>query len=212
MRAIFLDRDGVICENRPDHVKSWNEFQFIPGALAGLAQLAGGDFAVVVITNQAIINRGLVSAGAIAEIHARMLGAVRRTGGRIDRIIICPHRADENCDCRKPRPGMLLRAAAEMHIDLGQSYVIGDALTDMQAGLSAGSKCLMVLTGRGIEQAMTAPQELSVNFQRAYDLKHAIDTILRIESMKAGRLVTAPLNRRTPTRPLVARALAAPLT
>jgi D-glycero-D-manno-heptose 1,7-bisphosphate phosphatase len=212
VRALFLDRDGVICENRSDHVKAWDEFHFIPGVLAGLAQLAGTDFAVVVVTNQAIINRGEMTPGALDDIHTRMLGTVRRTGGRIDRVLVCPHRPDEHCDCRKPQPGMLLRAAAEMNIDLTQSYLIGDALTDMQAGLSAGCKCLMVLTGRGIEQAMAAPQELSIHFQRAYDLKHAIDTVLRMESMKAGRIVTAPLNRRIPTRPLSLPALATPLS
>jgi len=116
VRAIFLDRDGVICENRPDHVKSWDEFRFLPGALAGLAQLFGSEFAKVVVTNQAVINRGIVSASALNDIHARMLAEVERTGGHIDRVMICPHRPDENCVCRKPRPGMIFQAAAEMGI------------------------------------------------------------------------------------------------
>ncbi|HEY4690081.1 MAG TPA: HAD family hydrolase, partial [Anaerolineae bacterium] len=153
MRAIFLDRDGVICENRSDHVKSWNEFHFLPNALSGLAQLARTDFASIVVTNQAVINRGLVPASVIAGIHQHMLNQVQRAGGRIDHVMVCPHRTDEFCACRKPQPGLLLRAAAEMNIDLAQSYLIGDAVTDIQAGLAVGCTCFMVMTGRGTKQA-----------------------------------------------------------
>ena len=198
MRALFLDRDGVICENRADHVKSWAEFQFIPGALWALQQLAGTDFAVVVTTNQAIINRGLVLPETVTDIHARMMTAVRRVGARIDRVLVCPHRPDEACQCRKPMPGMLFQAAAEMGIDLRQSYMIGDAVTDIQAGLAAGCKCTLVLTGRGMQQVRTAVQDASLSFQRAFDLKHAVDTILRLESVKANR----PSAPRAITRPL----------
>lgn len=153
MRAIFLDRDGVICENRPDHVKSWSEFQFLPGALGALRRLAQAPLAIVVVTNQAIIRRGIVPASVVEEIHERMAWHVRRAGGRLDAIYYCPHRPDEGCSCRKPQPGLLLRAARDLGLELGRSYLIGDALTDIEAARAAGCQPLLVRTGRGAIQA-----------------------------------------------------------
>ena len=198
MRALFLDRDGVICENREDHVKSWAEFQFIPGALWALRQIAGTDLAVVVVTNQAGINRGHINPETVTDIHMQLMTVVRRVGARIDRILVCPHRPDEACSCRKPRPGMLLQAASEMGIELRQSYVIGDAVTDIQAGLAAGCKCTLVLTGRGMQQVKIAGQDASLKFERAFDLKHAVETILHLESVRVSR----PAASRAITRPL----------
>jgi len=153
MRAIFLDRDGVICENRPDHVKSWSEFQFLPAALPALRRLAQAPLAIIVITNQAIIRRGIVPASAVEEIHERMAWHVRRAGGRLDVIYYCPHRPDEGCSCRKPQPGLLLQAARDLGLELGRSYLIGDALTDIEAARAAGCQPLLVRTGRGAAQA-----------------------------------------------------------
>src|SRR5688572_17665342 len=127
MHAIFLDRDGVICENRTDHVKSWQEFQFIPGAKSSLVALSKLGLPIVVVTNQAAINRGLASARVVEEIHNQMVAEVEAEGGRIDRVIYCPHRPDEACNCRKPEPGMLLEAAHDLELDLTRSYMIGDA-------------------------------------------------------------------------------------
>jgi D-glycero-D-manno-heptose 1,7-bisphosphate phosphatase len=185
MRAIFVDRDGVICENRCDHVKSWEEFRFLPNVLSSLKRLSKTDFAIVLITNQAIINRGIVAADAVNKIHARMLRDVRRAGGRIDRIMVCPHRDDERCGCRKPEPGLVLKAAAQLGIDLRQSYLIGDAVTDIQAGMACGLKNYMVLTGRGLKQSETAMRDTRLNFQFAHDLQHAVDMILNPNSVPA---------------------------
>jgi D-glycero-D-manno-heptose 1,7-bisphosphate phosphatase len=187
VRAIFLDRDGVICENRPDHVKSWNEFRFLPGVLSSLAQLANTDFATVVITNQAIINRGIVPAEAVSDIHAHMLSAVRRSGGRIDRVMVCPHRANERCACRKPQPGLLLQSASEMGIDLSRSYLVGDAASDVQAGLAVGCRCFMVLTGRGMKQSAAAVTKTQAEFRFARDLQHAVEIILHLEASRTDR-------------------------
>lgn len=207
MRAIFLDRDGVICENRPDHVKSWAEFRFLPGALHSLTQLARTGFATIVITNQAIINRGLVPASAVNDIHGRMLSDVRRVGGRIDRVMVCPHRADEVCDCRKPAPGLIRQAAAEMGIDLAHSYMIGDALTDVQAGQAAGCQTFMVMTGRGAGQLTLARSSGQNGFRVARDLQHAVDSILRLEAVRATRSIPTQPLRRSITGPLVRPAL-----
>ena len=151
-RAIFIDRDGVICRNRNDHVKSWEEFVFLRGALEALARLARLDLFIVVVTNQAIINRGIVPVDAIEDIHARMVRAVEAAGGRIDQVVYCPHRPDEHCDCRKPQPGMLLKAANDLRLDLSRSYFVGDAEADMLAGQAVGCHRYLVLTGRGRQQ------------------------------------------------------------
>src|SRR5262245_42634607 len=127
MRAIFLDRDGVICENRSDHVKSWAEFKFLPGAKNGLATLSRLGLPIIVVTNQAVIGRGIISADVVEDIHQRMLAEITAWGGRIDRVIYCPHRPEDECLCRKPKPGMLLQAAQELNLDLSQSYLVGDA-------------------------------------------------------------------------------------
>lgn len=147
--AIFLDRDGVLNENRDDHVKCWSEFKFLSGSLAALSILAKLPYPIITVTNQAIINRGIVSANTVEDIHQRMLDEVTRTSGRIDGIYYCPHSAEETCDCRKPEPGLLLRAAEDLELDLSRSVFVGDATSDILAGHRAGCATVLVLTGRG---------------------------------------------------------------
>lgn len=181
MRAIFLDRDGVICKNRTDHVKSWDEFQFLPGAKQALVELSRLDLPIIVVTNQAAINRGLVSAQTVADIHSRMAAEVAAAGGRIDRVFFCPHRPDEDCLCRKPRPGLLLQAAKEMGVQLAGSYMVGDAATDLLAGSRTGAATFLVLTGRGLRQVIPAFQVMSHPFKIVRDLSDAVMHILDAE-------------------------------
>ena len=147
MRGILLDRDGVINRERSDYVKHWDEFEFLPGALEALRRLTTLDWPILVITNQSAIGRGLVTEGAVADIHQRMITAVAAAGGRIDDVFVCPHRPDAGCACRKPRPGLLHRAAREFQLDLARCYLVGDAPTDLEAARSAGCQPIMVLTG-----------------------------------------------------------------
>lgn len=151
-RDIFLDRDGVINENRADYVKSWQEFCFLPGALEALRLLTHSRYRIFIVTNQAAVNRGLLSRVTLEEMHCRMERSAAAHGARIAGLRYCPHREDEACTCRKPRPGMLLSLADEHQIDLGQAYFIGDAITDLVAGHAAGCRTILVLTGRGREQ------------------------------------------------------------
>jgi D-glycero-D-manno-heptose 1,7-bisphosphate phosphatase len=181
MRAVFLDRDGVICRNRPDHVKNWNEFVFLAGAREGLARLAALDIPIVVVTNQAAINRGMVSAETVDEIHRRMVDGIEAAGGRIDRVYFCPHRPDEGCGCRKPQPGMLKQAAADLGIELKGSYLVGDARTDIQAGLAVDCIPFLVLTGRGLRQAPQALLEGLGRLRVVRDLSVAVTSILQAE-------------------------------
>lgn len=187
-RAVFIDRDGVICRNRKDHVKSWEEFVFLPGARDALVRLNRSDFLVIVITNQAIINRGIVSVEVVEDIHRRMVQEVEAAGGRIDRVLYCPHRPDENCGCRKPQPGLLVRAAQEMGIDLSSSWLIGDAWSDMVAARRAGCQRCMVLTGRGRRELIRCWRMGEQGFRVALNLDHAIHALLQRE----------PIARRVP--------------
>ena len=107
-RAVFLDRDGVININRPDYIKSWEEFEFLPGVLPALAHLNRLGWPVVVVSNQSVIGRGLASQQVVDDIHVRMLAKILQSRGRLDRIFYCPHHPNENCSCRKPKPGLLI--------------------------------------------------------------------------------------------------------
>ena len=146
--AIFLDRDGVINENLPDHVCSWADFQFLPGVLDALRALAA-HAPLFIVTNQGAIGRQLVSREGVEEIHRLMLSEIRAAGGEIAEILYCPHAPEARCQCRKPEPGMLLDAAGRFDLDLRRSVFIGDALTDILAGRRAGCRTILVHTGRG---------------------------------------------------------------
>jgi D-glycero-D-manno-heptose 1,7-bisphosphate phosphatase len=192
-RAVFIDRDGVICRNRDDYVKSWEEFVFLRGALKALARLAHLELHIIVITNQSIINRRMVSVDVVEEIHARMVRAVETVGGRIDRVMVCPHRPDEHCACRKPQPGLLLAAAEELDLDLSQSYLIGDAESDMQAGRAVGCRRYLALTGRGWRQLIRCWLHGERGFAVVPNLGAAVSAIVRREDGVGRRF--APLVR-----------------
>lgn len=181
MKAVFLDRDGVINVNRRDHVKSWEEFQFLPGSLNSVSILTRTGLPIFVITNQAIINRRIVSRAAVDEIHQRMCQEVARHGGQIQGVIYCPHKPEELCDCRKPRTGLLHRTAQDFGLDLEQSYVVGDALSDIAAGLSAGCQSVLVLSGRGWRQLLSRGALSYRGYHIALDLSAAVKWIVRRE-------------------------------
>jgi D-glycero-D-manno-heptose 1,7-bisphosphate phosphatase len=172
--AVFLDRDGVINRDRPDYVKSWEEFEFLPGVLEAFRVLASGPHQVVVVSNQSGIGRGLVGRGTVDEIHAHMTEAVRRSGGRIDAVYYCPHRPDEDCPCRKPRPGLILRAARELDIDLAASWLVGDDLRDLETAEAAGVRPVLVRTGHGRDLTETRLVRVSYPFDVFEDLLEAV--------------------------------------
>jgi D-glycero-D-manno-heptose 1,7-bisphosphate phosphatase len=177
--TIFIDRDGVINENRPDYVKSWEEYCFLPGAREAIAQLTRAGHRVIVCSNQAAIARGLVSVETVEAIHQRMSEEVAVAGGVIEKVYYCPHPRDGHCCCRKPRPGMLLRARDELGVDLNDAVFIGDSITDVRAGLAAGVRPILVLTGLGVEQLRDHYQEANGPFHIALNLQHAVELILQ---------------------------------
>ena len=145
-RSVFLDRDGILNRDSPQYIKSWGEFEWLPGALDSVVKLSSLDVKIIVITNQGAIGRGLTTRQAVDQLHENLVADVESYGGRIDAVYICPHRPSDVCDCRKPAPGLLLRAAREHGIDLQGSVMIGDHATDMEAAAAAG--CGGVLVGR----------------------------------------------------------------
>ncbi len=175
--AIFLDRDGVINENSSEHVKSWSEFRFIPGALESIRRLTNTGMPIFVVTNQAAVNRGLLSVEELNDIHQRMQQAIHQMGGHITQIYHCPHDNHEKCNCRKPAPGMLLQAAREHGIDLSQSFFIGDAWTDIAAGVSVGAHTILLMTGRGRWNFIPSWDRFGLNFAAACDLADAAGMI-----------------------------------
>lgn len=147
-QTVFVDRDGVINANRAGHVRSWSEVEFLPGALDGLALLRRSGFDVVVVTNQAIVNRGEAPHAAVEAIHARMVVEIERHGGAVRAVQVCPHRPEEGCGCRKPAPGLLLDAAARLGIRLSDAILIGDHEHDLEAARRANCSSILVLSGR----------------------------------------------------------------
>jgi D-glycero-D-manno-heptose 1,7-bisphosphate phosphatase len=134
---------------------------------------------VFVITNQAIINRGMVSREVVDAVNRWMVKEIERCGGRVSAVAYCPHRSDERCACRKPQPGLILGLARGHGLDLHEAVVIGDALTDLEAGATAGCETILVLTGRGREQLAMATADGLHGFLVADDLRQATELILR---------------------------------
>nr|HID57653.1 D-glycero-beta-D-manno-heptose 1,7-bisphosphate 7-phosphatase [Desulfobacterales bacterium] len=150
MKVIFLDRDGVINRDRPDHVKAWSEFEFLPGSLEAIRLLSNNGYSIILITNQSAVNRRLITEKGLAIIHERMIRRIEETGGRIEAIYFCPHTPDQGCECRKPKPGLIYKAQADYKLDLSKTCMIGDSLKDIECGWKAGcGKTVLVRTGKG---------------------------------------------------------------
>jgi D-glycero-D-manno-heptose 1,7-bisphosphate phosphatase len=163
VQAIFIDRDGVInCRRPDDYVLEWSQFIFVPGMRAALKQLASLGLPMIVISNQAAVGKGLLDAARLEEITRQMQQALLSDGTPLAAAYYCIHRSDENCPCRKPKPGLLVRAAADFHIDLRRSIFIGDSDTDAQAAHAAGCRPVLFSPRRkGAASALETPQEVS---------------------------------------------------
>ena len=157
-KAIFLDRDGVINKNREDYVKNWEEFIFLPSVLEAIKILTQQKFLIFIITNQSCIGRGIISKEDLEVIHKKMLEKIVNAEGKITKIYYCPHKPEDNCDCRKPKPGMFLKAAQEFDIDLTETYFIGDNITDALAAKNAGCKFIFVETGKNTKDDLKSYQ------------------------------------------------------
>ena len=151
MKLVILDRDGTINHDSDHYIKSLEEWRPIRGSLEAIAKLTQAGYRIVVATNQSGIARGLFSTRTLFDIHDGLQRAAVQAGGRIDAFFFCPHKADDACQCRKPQPGMLLEVARRFNVALGDTYMVGDALRDVQAAAAAGARPVLVLTGKGLK-------------------------------------------------------------
>ena len=147
--AVFLDRDGVI--NIPPvkkrYITRWEEFRFLPGALSALKKLRKGGRKIIVISNQAGVERGIFPRARLQEITRNMRAAIRKRGGKLDAVYYCTHTPERKCGCRKPKPRMLRKAARRFSLDLKRSVFVGDNATDVATGRAAGCRTVLVLSG-----------------------------------------------------------------
>ena len=150
-RIIILDRDGVINHDSPDYIKSPEEWLPIDGSLAAIAEMNRLGYLVFVATNQSGIGRNLFSLATLQQIHQKMESAVQAAGGRLSGIYFCPHRPDANCECRKPRPGLIRQIEQFPGVSVAGQYFVGDSTKDIQAARAAGCTPALVLTGHGNE-------------------------------------------------------------
>ena len=158
--TVFLDRDGVINKDSADYIKHPSEFEFIPDSAEAVARLTRNGFRVILITNQSVIGRKMADPETLDAIFNKLKAGVAQAGGRIDDIFFCPHTPEENCDCRKPKPKMILDAAAKHGIDLSRSVMVGDSAKDIECAINAGcAATVLVQTGNGVQARVVLDQK-----------------------------------------------------
>lgn len=159
-RLVILDRDGVINRDSREFVKNADEWVPLPGSIGAIAELSRAGYTVAVASNQSGLARGLFDRNALRAMHRKLRRLVAAEGGRVDRIVVCPHGPDEHCQCRKPKPGLLRRLARHYETTLEDVPVVGDSLRDLQAAAAAGAKPVLVRTGNGETTASRLPDNL----------------------------------------------------
>lgn len=157
---VILDRDGVINKDSAEFVKSADEWRPLPGSISAIARLSRAGYTVAVASNQSGLARGLLDRNALRSMHRKLRRLVAAEGGRVDRIVVCPHGPDDGCACRKPLPGLLNRLARHYDTSLSGVPMVGDSLRDLQAAASAGATPILVRTGHGIETSRQLPDDL----------------------------------------------------
>ena len=168
-KHVLLDRDGVINHDSGDFITSADEWLPIDKSLAAIALLHNKGYQVVVITNQSGVGRGLYSDAILTDMHLKMTQLTAAVGGKISHIYYCPHLPDAGCDCRKPKPGMLLQFSKDAGIALDDIYFVGDSLRDIEAGIAAGAKPVLVKTGNGTKTLAANPDLNIPTFENLYD-------------------------------------------
>ncbi len=192
-RAVFLDRDGTICEE-VGYLSDIGRLSVFPGAADAIARLNRFDIKVVVITNQSGVARGYFPESFIEKVHARLIEELARGDARLDGIYFCPHHPEgsveryrRECECRKPGIGLLERAALEHNLDLASSFVVGDKYLDVETGFRAGTRSILVLTGYGRDLYSSRSWPRQPDYV-AEDLAQAVDWIIcQVERDTHGR-------------------------
>jgi D-glycero-D-manno-heptose 1,7-bisphosphate phosphatase len=176
--TVFLDRDGVINRDSPNYITSWDQFEFLPGSLEAIGQLTAAGRVVMVITNQSAVGRGMMDIATLEMMHLNLQQAVRAQGGRIEAIFYCPHHPDDDCACRKPKPGLIFQAQRQYDLDLVPATMIGDSARDIACGIRAGCG-QTILVQSGLHDARPQLKALGVSPDWvATDLAAAVDWLL----------------------------------
>lgn len=179
MRLIILDRDGVINEDSDAYIKSPAEWVPLPGSLEAIARLHHEGWRVVVASNQSGLARGLFDLDTLMRIHEKMQRAIAQLGGVIDAIFFCPHGPEDNCHCRKPKPGLFEEIAARLHVDLRGVPAVGDSRRDIEAARASGAAPILVRTGKG--HALDTGDAALAGVPVYDDLAAAVDALLSDE-------------------------------
>jgi len=158
-RFVFLDRDGVININRDDYVKSIDEFIFLPHAINAIKKLNDLGFKIIIITNQSVINRGIMSENELKKIHFYMINELNKHDCKIEKIYFCPHRPDENCSCRKPNLGLMKKALSDFYIDISKSWLIGDSTSDIELANNVDLKSIKIERNGNLMNAVKEIEE-----------------------------------------------------
>lgn len=151
-KVLFVDRDGVINKDSSEYIKSWSEFEFLPRSLDAIRMLTSNGFDVIVITNQSAVHRNYLSKDDLETIHGKMKAAIKQHGGDIKDIFYCPHIPEDQCDCRKPKPGLIVRAQHKYDLDINNTVMVGDSGRDIACAKNAGcGGSILVRTGNGVK-------------------------------------------------------------
>lgn len=176
MKLVILDRDGVINKDSANFIKNPSEWIPITGSLEAIALLNQSGFRVAIATNQSGVSRGLFDMATLNSIHDKMHRELALVGGRVDAVFYCPHSADDHCDCRKPKTGMIKEIGKRFSVELNQVFAVGDAFRDLQAFADAGCRPILVRTGKG-EETLKAGN-LPANTLVFADLNEAVQHII----------------------------------
>jgi D-glycero-D-manno-heptose 1,7-bisphosphate phosphatase len=183
-RFVLVDRDGTVNEE-VDHLSEPEDLIPIPGSVEALAELRALGLGIVVVTNQANVGRGLLPQERLDAIHARFRELLAAGGVEVDGLYVCPHAPEAGCDCRKPQPGLALRAAADHGFDPSRAFVVGDHAADMGMGRAVGATTILVGTGHGLEELADGAGELADHV--VADLAEAVGVIRRVVVEAASR-------------------------
>jgi D-glycero-D-manno-heptose 1,7-bisphosphate phosphatase len=180
-KAVLLDRDGVINFDSPDYILTPEQWRPIPGSLQAIAALTHAGIPVAIVSNQSALGRGMFDAATMQAIHDRMIAAVEAAGGRIAHTAYCPHAPEDGCDCRKPKPGLLIDALQALGItDAKDTIMVGDSARDVEAAVAVGVRPVLVRTGYGDVQTILSKSRRLVPDIRVYDdLAAAVGTLLQ---------------------------------
>jgi len=189
MRAVFLDRDGVINRKAADgeYITNWLEMEILPGSVEAAVALDRAGYLIFVVTNQRGVATGKIREPDLIEIHRKMTQEFVNAGTSITEIYCCPHDLQANCQCRKPKPGMLFQAAQEHNLNLADCWIVGDSLSDIQAGRIAGCKTAQIIDHPPVEKHETRPDIV------ADTLRAVVTQILEWDS---NHLISGPLTQR----------------